>query len=137
MIVSAPQDRVSCLRLSGSGLVLLIVAARSISRELVLLLTDWGARRQPVQVAVEKKGKGTKSKLVAKTGGAEVRQWDIMKMMVPGDVWCSRCVLRSYLERMLKWSLVKCLGARCMDDLAILECISVKAEVPRRGTQSP
>lgn len=37
------------------------------------------------QVAVEKKGKGTKSKLVAKTGGAEVRQWDIMKMMMPGE----------------------------------------------------
>lgn len=37
------------------------------------------------QVAVEKKGKGGKTKLVAKTGGAEVRQWDIMKMMVPGE----------------------------------------------------
>ena len=36
------------------------------------------------QVAVEKKGKGGKTKLIAKTGGAEVRQWDIMKMMVPG-----------------------------------------------------
>lgn len=37
------------------------------------------------QVAVEKKGKGAKTKLVAKTGGATVRQWDIMKMMVPGE----------------------------------------------------
>ncbi|KAG5179721.1 leucyl-tRNA synthetase [Tribonema minus] len=37
------------------------------------------------EVAVEKKGKGKKSKLVAKTGGNVVRQWDIMKMMVPED----------------------------------------------------
>ncbi|CAM9199743.1 unnamed protein product [Ascophyllum nodosum] len=37
------------------------------------------------EVAVEKKGKGAKTKLVAKTGGAEVRQWDIMKMMVPEE----------------------------------------------------
>lgn len=37
------------------------------------------------QVAVEKKGKGGKTKLIAKTGGAGVRQWDIMKMMVPGE----------------------------------------------------
>lgn len=36
-------------------------------------------------MAVEKKGKGAKTKLNAKTGGAEVRQWDIMKMMVPGE----------------------------------------------------
>lgn len=36
-------------------------------------------------MAVEKKGKGTKTKLVAKTGGGEVRQWDIMKMMLPGN----------------------------------------------------
>ena len=34
---------------------------------------------------MEKKGKGGKTKLVAKTGGAEVRQWDIMKMMVAGE----------------------------------------------------
>lgn len=37
------------------------------------------------KVAVEKKGKSAKTKLVAKTGGAHVRQWDIMKMMVPGE----------------------------------------------------
>lgn len=37
------------------------------------------------EVAVEKKGKGKKTKLIAKTGGDVVRQWDIMKMMVPEE----------------------------------------------------
>lgn len=46
------------------------------------------------KVAVEKKGKGTKTKLVAKTGGATVRQWDIMKMMVPGER-CMRFFIQS------------------------------------------
>eukprot|EP00752_Nemacystus_decipiens_P004015 g3678.t1 len=43
------------------------------------------AKADDKEVAVEKKGKGGKTKLIAKTGGAEVRQWDIMKMMVPED----------------------------------------------------
>jgi hypothetical protein len=32
------------------------------------------------EVAVEKKGKGKKTKLVAKTGGKTVHQYDIMKV---------------------------------------------------------
>ena len=33
------------------------------------------------EVAVEKKGKGKKAKLTAKTGGGVIRQWDIMKVI--------------------------------------------------------
>jgi len=40
------------------------------------------SKKEDDQVAVEKKGKGKRTKLVAKTGTGVVRQWNILKMMV-------------------------------------------------------
>ncbi|CAN0532751.1 unnamed protein product, partial [Ectocarpus sp. 8 AP-2014] len=39
------------------------------------------AEEEAAKADDKEKGKGGKTKLIAKTGGAEVRQWDIMKMM--------------------------------------------------------